>query len=632
MAKKHGQSIGIETKIQDHPILDTIGFYYESWRRTSLNWLQQGLTESEVEKKLQLEFNLQWAWADSIATEAKQTFDQLTTAKKLHIEQIKQRIKAKTKKAKQVLKTLEKRIRKPLDKSQIAEAQRSLGAHSRGADTWGNPKCLNAPLGEGTSLGRHSLAEGLSSGVSPGVYTPRPDGGAGSDRSPGSHRSEVSSEQSAHGAYKLEGAIGEETSPIQDPRSRFPRKTAPHQAELEIQGLKSKVLKISSLKKELKQLEETSRLHICFGSRKLFKAQYYLEENNYQSHQEWLEDWKKKRSGRFYCIGKSQNGGGTMIKAFPLDDDGKYKLILQIPRPLQSQLGKTFELEFELDDRDNRYRKSDFNYALNTQKPLTTQIFRREHKNEQWYVHFTTYVKPIPLVHSLKNGCLGLDFNKDTISATYVKPDGNIAKCIEFPFRWQGLTTGQRQALMRDIVKNIVSMAESLGCAIAIESLDFAKKKASMSEESALYNSMLSNLSTALFRTTLESRCQRLGVELIKVNPAFTSLIGMIKFMAQSGLNSGTAAAMAIARRAMRMSESLPSCLEKPEDSSKHIWSAWNRIARYIRANRITRTQLFQWMKALEGILSNQEHLPSLSVNIEMGESKILTNHRELSV
>jgi IS605 OrfB family transposase len=321
-----------------------------------------------------------------------------------------------------------------------------------------------------------------------------------------------------------------------------------------------------------------------------------------------------------------------MIKAWTLDDDGSYKLIIQIPRPLQAELGKTFELEFQLNDRDNRSRKSDFNYALNTQKPITTQVFRREHKSDQWYVHFTTYVQQVPLIHTLKNGCLGLDFNKDSISATYVKPDGNIGNCLEFDFKWQGLTTKQRQALMRDVVSSIVRVAESYQCAIAIESLDFSKKKASMSEESSLYNEMLSNLSTALFRTTLESRCKRYGVELIKVNPAFTSLIGMIKFMAKYGLNSGTSAAMAIARRAMLMSEKLPPCLEKPEDSSKHIWSAWNRIARYIRAYSITRTQLFQWMKALEGILIIQEHKPSLPVNIEMGESKILTIHRELSV
>ncbi|NEO52330.1 MAG: hypothetical protein F6K54_04100 [Okeania sp. SIO3B5] len=58
--------------------------------------------------------------------------------------------------------------------------------------------------------------------------------------------------------------------------------------------------------------------------------------------------------------------------------------------------------------------------------------------------------------------------------------------------------------------------------AIAIESLDFTKKKAKMSGYCKVYNEMLVLLSTGIFRETLESCCRRFGVELIKVNPAFT--------------------------------------------------------------------------------------------------------------
>jgi len=512
MGKQHGQTIGIEAKIEYVAGLELIGEYYESWRRTALNWLQLGLTEAEVEKRLQKDFNLQWAWADSIATEAKQTYDQLKTAKTNQITLINTRIKAKTSKAKEILDELEKRIKTPFKNQQELE--------------------------------------------------------------------------------------------------KF---------ELKLKGLKSKILKISSLQKYLKKLNAIKRLHICFGSQKLFNAQHHLADNDYSQHSEWLVDWKKKRSGRFYCIGKSQAGGGTMLKVEALDDMGNYQLNIAVPRLLQAKLGKYLKLNFQLSDEPNRRRKSDLNYALTNLKPITTQVFRREHKDNQWYIHLTTYGEEIPIVHSLKNGCLGLDFNKDRISATYVKPDGNIAYCTEFPFTWIGLSTGQRKARMRDIVKEIVLIAEAYGCAISIESLDFSKKKAAMSEESTLYNEMLSNLSTALFTTTLESRCKRYRVQLMKVNPAFTSIIGMIKFMTKYGLNSGTAAAMAVARRAMNQSESLPSCLVRPEDQARHSWSAWNRVARYIKHNFIKRAQLFQWEKALEGIL-NKEHELSLQVTIETGE------------
>ncbi len=144
--------------------------------------------------------------------------------------------------------------------------------------------------------------------------------------------------------------------------------------------------------------------------------------------------------------------------------------------------------------------------------------------------------------------------------------------------------------------------------------------------QSKLYNEMLSNLSTSLFRTSLIARCQRFGVDLIKVNPAFTSVIGMINFMQRYGLNSGTSAAVVIARRAMKLSEKIPQCLSRPEDRDRHSWSVWNRVARHIKLDRISRTRLFQWTKALGDILTlsldKAEHSPSLLVAIETGESE----------
>ena len=95
--------------------------------------------------------------------------------------------------------------------------------------------------------------------------------------------------------------------------------------------------------------------------------------------------------------------------------------------------------------------------------------------------------------------------------------------------------------------------------------------------------------------------------------------------MARYGLNSGTAAALVIARRAMRLSERLPQRLAAPEDEARHNWSAWNRVARYIKQHGIKRTQLFDWMKALEGILTSSpsaaERQPSMIVTSQTGES-----------
>lgn len=93
-----------------------------------------------------------------------------------------------------------------------------------------------------------------------------------------------------------------------------------------------------------------------------------------------------------------------------------------------------------------------------------------------------------------------------------------------------------------------MKLVESFKCPIAIESLDFTKKKAKISESRKVYNKMLILLSTEMFRETLESRCKRFGVELIKVNPAF---MGMMNYMTKYGFNSSTAAALVIGCRGL---------------------------------------------------------------------------------
>ncbi len=486
MADK-GLRIGIEAKILDNPVLAVFGDKYESIRRTGLNDMQSGMSESEIEKSYQSRFNIQWAWADSIATEVKQTYSQLVTAEKLNIARIKEQIKKKLAKAKAIYKSLLK-IKVP------------------------TPQQRNKAL-----------------------------------------------------------------------------------------GLKSKLLKIIALKSQLNQLQNSNRLHICFGSRKLFNAQYHLAENGYSSHDEWLTDWRKFRGGRFFCVGKSTVGGGTMIKIFHAEGDN-FKAVVTLPRFMQPKHGKKLEIPFQVSECRRR-RKSSLLYALREQKPITVQIFRREHKSDQWYIHLTTYVQSVPVTTSLDNGCIGIDFNAKSVEWAYVQSNGNIKEKGQLPFKWQGFDTGQRQVMMRDLVAKLSKMAFDYQCPIAIESLDFSKKKASMSEASKVYNSMLSNLATSMFKEVLMSRCERYGIGLYFVNPAFTSVIGMIKFMPRYGLNSGTAAAMTIARRAMNMSERAPQCLVRPEDRARHPWTTWNRISRYLKSNQVRRCQLFDWMNTLEDIL-----------------------------
>jgi hypothetical protein len=71
----------------------------------------------------------------------------------------------------------------------------------------------------------------------------------------------------------------------------------------------------------------------------------------------------------------------------------------------------------------------------------------------------------------------------------------------------------------------------------------------------------------------------------IKVNPAYSSLIGLTKFMSLYGLSSDTAAGLVIARRACRLSERIPPKYARlvQVDSHRHVWSWWNALSRKLK-------------------------------------------------
>jgi IS605 OrfB family transposase len=119
---------------------------------------------------------------------------------------------------------------------------------------------------------------------------------------------------------------------------------------------------------------------------------------------------------------------------------------------------------------------------------------------------------------------------------------------------------------------------------LILEILDFRKKKARLvASHGAKYAQMLSNLAYSQIWMAINSRAKKDGVQVYQVDPAYTSLIGRLKFRKLLSNHIHLAAAFVIARRHFQFSEILPkilSCyqllvrgqlvtLVKPEDLAK---------------------------------------------------------------
>ena len=79
------------------------------------------------------------------------------------------------------------------------------------------------------------------------------------------------------------------------------------------QKLHQKRRRVANLKHRLRNVSadtDSGRLRLCFGSKKLWRSQYHLEANGYESHAEWLSEWRDARSSEFFVLGSSDETSG----------------------------------------------------------------------------------------------------------------------------------------------------------------------------------------------------------------------------------------------------------------------------------------------------------------------------------
>ena len=107
---------------------------------------------------------------------------------------------------------------------------------------------------------------------------------------------------------------------------------------------------------------------------------------------------------------------------------------------------------------------------------------------------------------------------------------------------------------------------------------------------------MLSSFSYGKIKAYFISRGYREGVEVHQVNPAYSSVIGRVKFMERYGLTVHQAAGLVLARRLLGCSERIPRRWVCPIGNGvqvaftvpvrkrvKHVWTYWGAVSGQLR-------------------------------------------------
>jgi IS605 OrfB family transposase len=350
--------------------------------------------------------------------------------------------------------------------------------------------------------------------------------------------------------------------------------------------------RLHSLQQKLQHLQQDHQqgtIRCCFGSKKLFRAQFDQEKNGYSSHEEWRKEWQQTRTRELFFLGSKDETAGNQTCTATLQPNGTLQLRIRLPDALFEKHGKYLHIPV-----DFTYGKEELLAALSHHQAISWRLM---HDKKGWRLFATFDIQPIPCTSHTNHGVIGLDINADHLALVETDSSGNPIDKKVIPFNTYGKSSHQARAIIGDAAAAAIAYAREKHKPLIIEDLDFQKKKTTLREKNQRHARMLSSFAYRSLIAHLQSRASKEGALIAQVNPAYTSIIGRIKFAKRYGLSTHQAAALAIARRYLRFSEKVPSSLGKIPDGKdghvtlplpernrgKHVWTVWRQLSKKLQ-------------------------------------------------
>jgi IS605 OrfB family transposase len=221
----------------------------------------------------------------------------------------------------------------------------------------------------------------------------------------------------------------------------------------------------------------------------------------------------------------------------------------------------------------------------------TALSYRFVRDDKGWRVFVSVEAQAVEHVSHRMLGAVGVDVNADHLAVSETDRFGNLIGTRRIAVPTYGKTSDQAKALMGDAVASIIGQAKTANKPVVIEKLDFQKKKAELEMTDPKQARMISSFACNQVASLIRASAFRAGVEVIEINPAYTSVIGAVNHAQSKGISVHQGAAYAIARRGLGLSEH-PTVREAivptrngghvtfalpVRNRAKHGWSFWSK-------------------------------------------------------
>jgi transposase, IS605 OrfB family, central region len=298
---------------------------------------------------------------------------------------------------------------------------------------------------------------------------------------------------------------------------------------------------------------------VVFGGRRLFEK---LCKNHLTGkvREKLKKQWKEQRQGTLISIGSKADKGNRLMRF----EDLNGQLYLRITTG----------------NREFIYAKVLREPSNSKDKWLTFMVMLLESWQTKNYFPYTVELKlrdgqvygsvsfelPTPKVkYTKENGVIAIDTNASPIhlAIAEVSKTGELLSYQTINLHHLlGLSQNSKDHQEWILAHKLIDLAIQKNKAIAIENLK-KLRKGKRGDGKATLRKRLHQWNAKKFLQKLKRVAMIKGVEVIEVNPAYTSVIGMLKYAPQLNIDKDIAGAYVIGRRALGFKEDMPENYEK---------------------------------------------------------------------
>ena len=302
-------------------------------------------------------------------------------------------------------------------------------------------------------------------------------------------------------------------------------------------------------------------------------------------------------------LGSRDETAGCQLCVATIAEDGSLNLRVRMPDALAEQHGKYLLIQnvrfaygheqllaaLQSNAEYTRCPREHGEKAARSTKLGQAINYRFKRDARGWRVFVTTRMMDVPVVTDRRRGAIGVDLNTDHLAVAETDASGNCLNAWRVPLATYGKSTHQTEALIGDGVASVVEYASRCRQTHRHRGgWTSGRRRRSLEGQPRRYSRMLSSFSYGKVKAYFISRGHREGVEIHQVNPAYSSVIGRVKFMERYGLSVHQAAALVLARRLLGCSERIPRQRVAPVGNGvhvaftvparkrvKHVWTYW---------------------------------------------------------